>query len=243
MKKAACACLALLLAIACLPLGGLSESPALPYGNWLNAEWDEVMAILPGGYAIRYGSFGLELWAIKSCGGNKLVLEQKYDYGSESGYYRTSWQYALSDNGAALTLRGYTYTSYDENGNEKDAGASNSVSVLTRLTDVYGVWENTEEQITIELKEDGTAVPTVRGEKGFEYLFFAETEFFSVILLNEETGLPENMERFSFILSEDGNTMTITGDSMTYYDEKGNSDSDEYHEMNLVLTRRSATPE
>ena len=238
MKKTACVFLALLLAVACLPLSGLAESPALPYGNWFIEDNHEVLALLPSGNAIYFGSFGTELWSIKSCDSNVFVIEKPYHYSNESGVDRISWPYALSDDGATMTLRGYTYASYDENGNEKGSSTSNEICTATRLANLYGTWENTEEQITIELKEDGTAVPTVQGETGLTYLFYEDPQSFSTILLSEETGLPENMECFSFTLSEDGNTMTITGDNMTFYDENGKISEEEYHEINLVLTRK-----
>lgn len=240
MKKRSAFFLFILLITACLLLtgfGGFWNRDRLN-GSWVPTEGNGSLAFTPDGKVLGYASSGVAMWTLKSFDEKQFMLAQTLDYGSFSESSETAMSYVLSEDGKELTLTMSEMVVYDAEGKEQTRYESNASSAYRRFDDICGTWESEENQAVMELRPDGTASSAVAGEKGPEQLLLADASTFTIITLSEETGLLETAEQFSYALSEDGNTMTVTYETMCFYDDHGTVYDQEYHPMEMVLIRK-----
>lgn len=240
MKKSTLICFAALLLAGCLLLTGFvgGGNRDKLNGVWNPTEGHGSLAFSPDGAVLGYSSSGVALWKLTSCDEKQLVMEQSFDYGSYAGRYEYTFSYVLSEDGKELTLTDCEIVTYDAEGKEQERQQSSGESVYQRIEGIFGTWESEENQVTIELKEDGTASSTVAGEKGPEQLLMVDPAIFNIITLNKETGLIETVEQFDYTLSEDGKIMTVTYETMYFYDEEGNVYDQEFYPIEMVLNRK-----
>ncbi len=240
MKKRSAFFLFILLITACLLLtgfGGIGNRDRLN-GSWVPAEGHGSISFTPDGIVLGYASSGVAMWTLTACGDKQFVMEQSFDYGSSAGRDEYTVSYVLSEDGRELTLTEFEIVTYDAEGKEQARQQSSGDSVFRRFDEIFGTWESEDHQAVMELRQDGTASSTVAGEQGPEQLLMVEPDRFNIVTLSEETGLIETVEQFSYTLSEDGNTMTVTYETMCFYDEKGSPYSEEHQPIEMVLIRK-----
>ena len=240
MKKRSAIFLFILLITACLLLtgfGGIGNRDRLN-GSWVPAEGHGSISFTPDGIVLGYASSGVTMWTLKSFDEKQFVLAQTLDYGSYSESSEITMSYVLSEDGKELTLTMSEMVVYDAEGKEQARQQSSGDSVFRRFDEIFGTWESEDHQAVMELRQDGTASSTVAGEQGPEQLLMVEPDRFNIVTLSEETGLIETVEQFSYTLSEDGSTMTVTYETMCFYDEKGSPYSEEYQPIEMVLIRK-----